>query len=366
MGEVTANGVKPYQDFFYSHPPLQIYLYAIIIKLFGVQIWLLKLITLLFSYGTAYFLYLIARERYSDKTAIFTTLLFLVSYQIFVFGSFATGLEIAVFFFMAALYCNRKNSLLSGLLFALCIMTRLHLLPLGLILLLAAKEKRKFLFGSAVSVAYYGMLFNIPNFYNNVFGFHLAKPMIGFAMTDFLKHNAPLIMLFLFSLKNIKDNFFIYATILYMIFISYIGFAFEYYYMPIVAFLCIEGASALVKHKQRKILFAMMAVWLVIVSLKAGYFAFSQTDDYNNFINKVSEMEGSIMGESAIASMIAARTDKEVTRNMIDLNFQRQQVFDYSNSLVIYTKPRFPGWYFNCSFVYDVCISKKIIEVWRC
>jgi len=366
MGEVVANGLKPYTDFFYGHPPLQIYLYAGIIKLFGVHVWLLKLITLMFNYGSALFLYVIAKERYGNKIAISATFLFLASYQIFVFGSSAMGLEIALFFFMAALYYNKKNSLLSGLLFAFCLMTRLHLLPLGIILLLNSKEKRKFLFGAGISIIYYGLLLNIPNFYEQVFGYHITKAAFSKSWLDFLRDNVQLLFLFAFSIKNIKDNFFIYMALVYLFFIAIMKSAFEYYFIIIVAILCIEGGWALVHFKHRKILWTMMAVWLVIVGLKAGYFAFSQTNDYNNFINEVSEMEGTVMGESAIATMIAVRTDKVITRNMIDLNFQRKKVFDYSDSLVVYTKPRFPGGWFNCSFVSDVNISKRVIEVWRC
>ena len=46
MGKVVSEGKVPYQDFFCGHPPLQLYLYAGLIKLFGLHIWILKSFTL--------------------------------------------------------------------------------------------------------------------------------------------------------------------------------------------------------------------------------------------------------------------------------------------------------------------------------
>jgi len=141
MGNVVSEGNIPYKDFFFSHPPLQIYLYAGIIKLFGTNIWILKCLTYLFQIGSAIFIFLIAKERYNEKIGLIATFLFLSSYDILAFGSYAIGLEIAVFFFMVSLYLNNKRPFIAGMFFALSIMTRLHLFPLGLILLFYSKER---------------------------------------------------------------------------------------------------------------------------------------------------------------------------------------------------------------------------------
>ena len=102
------------------------------------------------------------------------------------------------------------------------------------------------------------------------------------------------------------------------------------------------------------------------MGIKVGTFMFEQTNSYNEFIAKVSTYEGSIMGETSLASLIALKTGKNITRNMIDLNFQRREIFNYNNSLVVYNEKRFDGFLLNCSLLNVTTIKDETYRLWGC
>jgi len=366
MGKVVAEGETPYKDFFFGHPPSQIYLYAFLIKLFGLHIWILKSFTLLFITGSTIFLYLFAKERYDEKIALTAAFLFLASYDILIFGSFAFGIEIAVFFFMIALYLNNKKPFIAGLLFGFSIMIRLHLFPMGIILLLYSKERLKFLLGAGICLPYYGLLLRIPNFADNVFLYHASKLNHWNGWFSFLRANLPLFVLVSYSIKNIKDSFTFELTLAYCAFLVIVGSVFEYFFLPITIILSIEGAYALAYSRFRKWLWVMVVIWTAIMGVKVGVFIYEQTTSYNGLIDYVSKIDGSIMGEPPLASLIALKGNKNITRNMIDLNFQRREVFDYRNSLVIYNEKRFNGFDFNCTLINSTTIKEDTYKLWRC
>ena len=47
MGRLVSEGKMPYRDFFFAHPPLQIYLIALVYKAFGFSIAALKSVSMI-------------------------------------------------------------------------------------------------------------------------------------------------------------------------------------------------------------------------------------------------------------------------------------------------------------------------------
>jgi len=362
--EITK-GSQLYTQIFHAHPPFHLFLYAGIIWLFGLKIWLLKLFTLLIYTSCGLMTYLLAKERYDERIGFISILLFFISYDA-IFATFSFGIELSILFFLISWYILNKKPVLAGIMFGFCLMTRLHLAPLGIILLLYSKEKRKFLFGSGICLVYYGLLLRVPNFFEQVLGFHMSKLTLYKGWLSFLKANLILFILVAYSIKNIKDSFTIELVIAYTAFLLVIGSVFEYHLLIIGIIFCIEGAYALVYSRFKKYLWAMVMIWTVIMVWQVGFFLYEQTQDYNELIAKVSTYEGSIMGEPPLASLIALKGNKNITRNMIDLNFQRREIFNYSNSLVIYNEKRFDGFYFNCTLLNATTIKDETYRLWRC
>ncbi len=368
MAKVVSEGAKPYEDFFFGHPPLQIWMYAGLIWAFGMKIWMLKLFTALISVGCILMVYLIAKDKYDKKVALIASFVFMVSYDILAFGSFAFGVEIAVLFFLVSFYMLDRNNFVSGLFFALCIMTRLHLVVLGVILFLFSKKKREFLAGCSLAIVYYGLLLYIPNFYENVFGYHLIKPISFMGWEAYFKANVHLMILVLFSIRKIKIDKLLFVGGAYLAFLLLLKSTFEYYFLLITVILCIEGSHCLLKSRFKNACRFMVGFWVIMLVMRITPFMYEQSSDYAGFVDYIDTLEDKdkdLMGQF-IVPMLALRSDKEITRLQIDLNFQRNEVFDYSDSYVIYEWNRFKYEDFDCEPVSMYVTRSKRYGVWLC
>jgi len=363
----VSKGHQLYTEIFFSHPPFQIYVYSLFSNIFGFHIWLLKSITLSFAIGCAVFVYLISKERYGEKIAFWSLLIFLTSYDLLIFGSFAFGIEIAVFFFLASFYYLNKKNIWSGALFALCIMSRLHLAILGVVLFLYSKEKIKFLIGSSISLIYYIPLVTIPQFMDNVFNYHLVKSFFFNGWLSFFKANIHLFLLLGFSIRKLRNEILIFIGVTYLLFMLLMKSVFEYYFLVVTAVLCIEGAVCLIKSKQKNLLRFVVIIWIFLLIFRATPFLINQTKGYNEFTDYINTLEDKdLVGQSAVTSMLALRTNRNISKNQIDTNFQRKKIYDYSNAIVIYEEGIFKGNDFNCSRLNIRQIEDKKYEVWDC
>jgi len=366
MAREVSRGYTPNKDFFHAHPPLHLYLYAGLIKVFGMNLVVLKLFTLAIWTWIAVFLYIIAKEKQGESMAFVALLLYLVSYDS-IFATFSFGLELAVLFFMVSWYYFDKKGWVSGVFMGLALSTRLHILPLALIFWLNSKKKWQFLLGGAIiCLPYYLTLLTVPNFFTQVLGFHAGKLAHTNGWLSFLRANLPLFVLVSYSLKNVKDFFTVQLVIAYLAFIYIVGSVFEYFFLPITIVMCMIGAYALVKSRFKKVLWVMIAIWTVVMFCKVGYFIYDMSGEYSDLIETVDAYDGNIMGEPALASLISLRTGKNITRNMIDLNFQRREFYNYSDSLVIYNAKRFDGTQHNCILLNKTTIKDDIFLLWNC
>ena len=365
MANEITKGNLPHVDFFHAHSSVHLFLYAGLIKLFGLHIWILKLFTLLIWMGCGYMTYLLAKERYDERIGFVAVLLFLISYDS-IFASFSFGIELSVLFFLISWYILNKKPVLSGILFGFCLMIRLHLLPLGIILWLYSKEKRKFLFGSGICIIYYGLMLRVPNFFIQVFGYHAGKLAHTNGWLSFLRANLILFILMVYSIKNVKDLITFEFTLSYVAFLLIVSSVFEYFFLIIGIFLCIESAYALTYSRFKKILWVVVIVWTTVMFFKVGSFVYEQTNSFNDYIDYVETIDGEIMGESSLASLIALRTNKTIHNLEIDMNFQRRKTYNFSGSLVVYNEKVFNGLEFNCTLINSTTIKGDTYKLWGC
>jgi len=364
--EVSGGG-NLYSQIFFSHPPLQIYLYSLLIDLFGMQVWILKSFTLLISLGITYFIYLICTEKYGERVGIVASFIFLASYDMLIFSSFAFGIEISIFFFLASYYFLNKKNGLSGALFALCIMSRLHIAFLGIILFLYCKEKLKFLSGVAISIVYYLPLVFTPNFLSSILGYHISKEFFFGGWISYFKSSIHLWVLFFFSLKKLKDIKLIFIGSTYLLFLLLVKSTFEYYFLLVTVILCIEGSNCLIHSKNKKMLWLLVFVFIFLLVFRATPFLIDQTKGYNELTDYINTLEDKpLVGQSAITSLLALKTNRNISKLQIDTNFQRNAVYDYSNAIVIYNKDVFTGYLFNCSLIREFIVEKKTYRIWDC
>ncbi|MBI3037280.1 glycosyltransferase family 39 protein, partial [Candidatus Woesearchaeota archaeon] len=190
MGQLVAQGQVPYRDFFFAHPPLQIYIYAAVFKVFGFNFLMLKMISAVSVVVAAAFVFAAMKDKLNAKIAAAATVLFLFSYGTLLFSNFPTGTEIATAFAAAGFYFfMRKKFTTSGILLGFASVTALlSVIILSLLLFFAAfilrdkKSAAKLLIGfSVVFVAINGLFLLIAKgeFLKQVLIYHLNKPAVS-------------------------------------------------------------------------------------------------------------------------------------------------------------------------------------------
>jgi 4-amino-4-deoxy-L-arabinose transferase-like glycosyltransferase len=370
MSREITKGFKPYVDFFHAHPPLHLYLYYPFIRFFGNNLALLKSITLIINIISSILVYKISKERYEEKVANTSLFLFLTSAFMLSYSTFTFGLELSLMFFLISFYYSNKSSVISGVSFALCMMTRLHLAPLGLVILLANRHTKKFLLWSGgLLLLYYGSLITVPNFLNNVFLYHVSKIKYAKTWLSFLKTSWYLLILFCLNMKYRKDNKIIYLVIIYMIFLLSLKSIFGYYFLPVIAFFSIEGANVFrnVKVKNKRLIWVFIIVWILLANTRLYIHNTNRFETFEELSLFVNSYNKTMIGKSDIVSSIAFKTNLNIKDNIIDSNSQRFKIYDYTDSIVIYDYNSFHGKGFNCTFIRTWADpTERNYSIWNC
>jgi 4-amino-4-deoxy-L-arabinose transferase-like glycosyltransferase len=176
MAKALKEGLLPYKDFFFAHPPLQLLLLlpAILTNSFT----FVKLYISIIGLSCIFLTYLIARKIFDEKSAFIASIAFLFFPGFLIFGNLAMGTFESLLFFLLSFYflLNRKN-FLSAFLFSLAFFTRylsLLLFPFLLIYILKFQRKdlKKFLLYSLISNISFFLLFYF------IFGYSFIKSTI--------------------------------------------------------------------------------------------------------------------------------------------------------------------------------------------
>lgn len=143
-------GKIPYKDFFLAHPPLQVYILALIFKLFGASFVVGKTLTLLVSSFCVLLLFLISEELFNEKTAFTTAVIFSTTPAFLAFSTIGHGMWETTLFLLFSLYLLTKEKLsLSAVVFSVTIFFRylaMVYLPFFLVFLCLKKlQWKKFL-----------------------------------------------------------------------------------------------------------------------------------------------------------------------------------------------------------------------------
>ena len=124
MGKLVEMGYTPYKDFFYAHPPLQLYLYALVFKFVDYQLHTFHAFFILLTIVNSYLLFLLVKRVFNEKVALLSSALFLFTPTTLFNASFEYGLTIGLALFLSALLA--KNRELKLILFVLSVFYRFH------------------------------------------------------------------------------------------------------------------------------------------------------------------------------------------------------------------------------------------------
>jgi hypothetical protein len=135
MSLLVAKGKWPYRDFFFSHPPLQLYIAGALYKLFGYSLALSKAIPSLAALVSGVYVFLIGKRLVGRLEGVLGTALFLFTFDVLRGSSHFTGANCALAFGLVAAYQTLAGrSILAGVLFALGTFIGVYMAPLALML----------------------------------------------------------------------------------------------------------------------------------------------------------------------------------------------------------------------------------------
>ena len=184
MSLLVSKGKWPYRDFFFSHPPLQLYLMGALYKLFGYSLALSKAVPSLAAMASGIYVYLLGRRLVGRSEALLAVILFLFTFDVLRGSSHFTGANCALAFGLAASYqALVRRPILAGALFAIGTFIGVYIAPLALMLsvLLAFRSWKESLrlLGSilVVSAVICAVFAGVAGhaFWYQVFGYNLNK-----------------------------------------------------------------------------------------------------------------------------------------------------------------------------------------------
>lgn len=353
MGKVVSEGNVPYKDFFYAHPPLQIYIFALIYKIFGFNIFILKSVPLISTLVSAFFVFKIAKERFGNHEALAASLLFLFSYSVMFNSVFSFGVEIATAFLVIGVYflLGKNRYGLAGIFFALAAISRLlAIVPTFVILAFVFfSDKRNFLktaatFASLFFIANIAFVIFFGNGYiTDVYKFHLLKtPGARENIAEYIgviKLNVLLFLsscLFVFVKDKKRIGVFAVVSVIYLIFLLFLKRIFGFYFLVAFPFLAVIGGYSIVhllnKSKFSKRLFMFFVVLLSLVFIwnlasdvvfleKVGFTGFQRGKDIVEFIG-LQPKEENLFGDASVVPLLAFLTDRKIALDFADTNTQ--------------------------------------------
>lgn len=186
MAKRFSEGLIPYRDFFFAHPPMHLIIPAIVFKIFGFNIVIAKLIPIGASLISGIFLYKLLRSISGVVTAFAGLIYYLFAYQVLMASSDMTGINLTIMFVSISVYYLFINKLiLSGISSALALSCGLYSIaaPIAiLIYLMIMREFRSLLKYLASLLILILIVFGIfyiiggENFILGVFKYHTLKP----------------------------------------------------------------------------------------------------------------------------------------------------------------------------------------------
>ena len=200
MSLLVSRGDWPYRDFFFSHPPLQLYVMAPLYKVFGYSLALSKSVPSLAALVSGLHVYLIGKRMVGRLEGVLAMAMFLFTYDILRGSSHFTGANCVLAFGLGATYqALAGRQIAAGVLFAIATLTGIYIAPLALMLAVllvfrAWKESLRLLVAFATTCLVLGAIFvgaaGWHAFWYQIFDYNLHKIAFRHSWFDKLRNVA--------------------------------------------------------------------------------------------------------------------------------------------------------------------------------
>ena len=346
MSSLLTQGVLPYRDFFFAHPPLQLVFLSPVTFLFDDNFFMTHMSLQLLLVANALVLYSISAKFFPPRISLLAALLYLFSYSTQATGAHWSGVHLALFLVLASLLLYLGNrSLFAGIVAGLAILTRYYaLFPLAGILIAAALQDSKRAMtaaGAAFGTVLLGCLLVVPlgfeNFWEQSVGYHLKKtegiPKLR-VLRYFASHEWLLVLGFIALLPILRDRkLWLIAFPQVVLLIFYFGFAdvYYYYFALIVPFLILNLVHLLDNMRwARNKNFQWLLGFVVVAYLASSSYRyltgharidnFKQLTEVSRWVAENAGSGDSIYGGAEITPLIALHSGVPITGHFVDTN----------------------------------------------
>lgn len=346
MAQLMAQGQTPYKDFFFSHPPLQLYLYTLLIKIFGINILLLKFMSSIAVVVTSIFIYLILKNI-GKLEAIVASTIYLFSLDVLRFSDFANGIAICAMFGTIGLYFALRERVRISSVFLLlsCLTSFIGMIfaaGIGIYMLLRQKKWIEFgiVFAGLFLIANILLSIIYPNYFEQNITYHLQKPTEAVEkipiITDLAAANILLLTGFICVLLTRRINAInmsgLIISVIFAIFFFVSKTVFNYYFLIVLPVIAIVSGYNLTKFiskfvKKQNNLNIVFAVLILTASIYSiiGFLNFEDQDFTNaeeiaDYVSQNSMQEETIFGDDSVTGLVSILSNREITNNMIDTN----------------------------------------------
>ena len=388
VGKNILEGKIPYKDFFFAHPPFQIYVLAFMFKVFGISFLVGKFLSLVASTLSVFLIYLILKELYDEKSGFFAALIFLITPTFLSFSTIGHGMWETLLFVLLSFYLATKNKLnFAVVTFVIAILFRylaVLYLPFLIILLYFRKQKFKtflfwffptfiisifllfLIFGSNYvdqTVSYqlfskvYMSAFGVDMQYWNIGYFFLFLSLVS-AVVAYA--NKDKVLLLLASMPLIADMIILFSLKLF----------FYHYFLISLAFCIISIGRVLTISKERIIKVFVSVILLLSILNNIPTIDFYLNPKYAeryysmaSFIENSISANDSIFGEPVATGYVSFVTNRRISSNYLD-SYLRHLIFEGEEKVIENLKKDKPKIFIEIENYYlsNPSFSKFILE----
>ena len=355
--KLVAEGLTPYKDFLFTHPPLQLYILALPTTLFGYNHMMLRMVPLIGIVILSLFLFKLVKNNFGNVEALLAVLFFLFTDYTLINSTYSLGSLISLMFITIGIYfLLEKKYFISGIFLGLASITRLLALPAFFIILLfcALKVSKgsisinyhkpiKFLLGFVAVFLPVHLYFIISsgNFIDFVYLFQAGREPMSMSLKFFqfwviFKSNKIIFLLPLFLVYfaySRKLMIFLWFTLGYVVSYLISKTVFHWYILMIFPCLAIVAGVGLanltrkitILTKKKHIPYILLFIFLGLVALSTTKFAygtyFSNQEpnkyledimEISTYIKSNSDYNEQIFGGGTQTSLIALESDRRI------------------------------------------------------
>ena len=384
MGKEVLNGKIPYEDFFFAHPPLQLYSLALIFKIFGSSFLAAKVFSLVVSFASVFLLFFITRELFNEKIALISSILLLFWPGFLIFSGQQYGMWEIVLLFLISVYLVLKDRLaLAGAVFSFGLFFRYLLilyLPFLLILLfLKKKSMTKFLtyFFVPTTMIFLLML--------SLFGYSFIDNSVLFQITTKIREETlpKLVFQYLdlgyFSLflallsaffAYMKKNKIVLLFSLYPIFIDLsilllLKTIIYHYFLLSVPLVMAATGNLLLGSKEKLVKILIILVFAISIFHNLPTFDFYMNPkssetliQITQFVQHNTSSNDAIFGEPVVTNYVSFVTGRRISANYLD-SYPRHLLYESEQSVLQKIKKDPPKVFIEMDDLYSLTPSIK-------